>query len=70
MGILHIVRCDADDCETEAPIQCHNQHAWQVSIGGQLPPSSSIPTNWHKISGKTFCSWACVGAFATTQRKP
>jgi hypothetical protein len=58
---LHIARCDAPGCQSEAPLM--------VTANSRGGTDEVLPYIWQAIGDLTFCSWACVAAYAEARAK-
>lgn len=60
MAIKHVVRCDGDECDREAPLTASaGTHSWNYSV----------PSEWKQIDDRQFCSWKCLGQYAEWAQK-
>lgn len=77
MTILHVVRCDGDECTTEAPLICSsgaNYYFHNPNTLGNVPPplpsaSYIVPSEWPQVDGRQFCSYRCLADFADAKAK-
>jgi hypothetical protein len=61
--ILHIVRCDRDDCDYEEDLILTQERTLNRAS------SYTKPKSWLQYDGKDFNSHACVSAYAAQKQR-
>ena len=66
-------RCDGPGCGTEATKRLVGQTPGFPASGwgGPIPshPSYALPAAWKRYGSATFCSWRCLGNWASEQQE-